>query len=72
MSILSAVVNSLVCYSPEILENRSEEEFNNAVAAIISKARTIAAFSYRKAMGLPFVYPDPARSYCSNFLHMMF
>lgn len=72
MSILSAVVNSLVCYSPEILENRSEAEFNNSVAAIISKARTIAAFSYRKAMGLPFVYPDPARSYCSNFLHMMF
>jgi len=44
----------------------------NAVAAIISKVRTIAAFSYRKAMGLPFVYPDPARSYCDNFLHMMF
>lgn len=72
MSILSAVVNSLVCYSPEILENRSEDEVRNSAAAIISKVRTIAAFSYRKALGLPFVYPDPARSYCSNFLHMMF
>lgn len=72
MSILSAVVNSLICYSPEIMETADEEAMRNAVAAIISKVRTIAAFSYRKAMGLPFVYPDPARSYCDNFLHMMF
>lgn len=72
MSILSAVVNSLICYSPEIMETADEEAMRNAVAAIISKVRTIAAFSYRKAMGLPFVYPDPARSYCNNFLHMMF
>ena len=72
MSILSAVVNSMVCYSPEIMDSYNENAFRNAVAAIISKVRTIAAFSYRKAMGLPFVYPDPARSYCDNFLHMMF
>ena len=72
MSILSAVVNSLICYSPEIMDTTDEEAMRNAVAAIISKVRTIAAFSYRKAMGLPFVYPDPARSYCDNFLHMMF
>ncbi|MGN0903899.1 MAG: citrate synthase [Alphaproteobacteria bacterium] len=72
MSILSAVVNSLVCYSPELLECHNEEDLRHSVAAIMSKVRTIAAFSYRKAMGLPFVYPDPARSYCSNFLHMMF
>ncbi|MBR1778245.1 MAG: citrate synthase [Alphaproteobacteria bacterium] len=72
MSILSAVVNSLICYSPEIMDTTDEDAMRNAVAAIISKVRTIAAFSYRKAMGLPFVYPDPARSYCENFLHMMF
>lgn len=72
MSILSAVVNSLICYSPEIMDTANEEAMRNAVAAIISKVRTIAAFSYRKAMGLPYIYPDPARSYCSNFLHMMF
>lgn len=72
MSILSAVVNSLICYSPEIMDTTNEEAMRNAVAAIISKVRTIAAFSYRKAMGLPFVYPDPNRSYCDNFLHMMF
>lgn len=72
MSILSAVVNSLICYSPEIMDTTNEEALKNAIAAIISKVRTIAAFSYRKAAGLPYVYPDPQRSYCDNFLHMMF
>jgi citrate synthase len=44
-----------------------------AVAArLISKVRTIAAFSYRRSQGLPFIYPDPHLRYCANFLHMMF
>ncbi len=34
--------------------------------------RTIAAFSYRRSLGLPFIYPDPGMRYCANFLHMMF
>ena len=45
MSILSAVVNSLICYSPEIIDTADEEAMRNAVAAIISKVRTIAARS---------------------------
>ena len=48
------------------------DEFTLAVAKLISKVRTIAAFSYRKSLGLPFMYPDPNLSYCRNFLHMMF
>lgn len=42
------------------------------VASLISQVRTIAAFSYRRSMGLPFIYPDPNLRYCANFLHMMF
>ena len=41
-------------------------------ARLISKVRTIAAFSYRRSLGLPFIYPDPHLRYCANFLHMMF
>ena len=40
--------------------------------ACISKVRTIAAFSYKKSIGQPFVYPQNDLSYCANFLHMMF
>jgi len=41
-------------------------------AKLISKVRTIAAFSYKQSIGMPFEYPDPSLDYCSNFLHMMF
>jgi len=71
MAILSAVINSLGCYHPDLLEITSQEDFLRAAAKIISKVRTIAAWAYRKAQGLPFMYPDPKLSYCRNFLHMM-
>ncbi|MDD4951805.1 MAG: citrate/2-methylcitrate synthase, partial [Desulfovibrionaceae bacterium] len=72
MAILSAVINSLGCYHPDLLEIENDEEFVKAASKIISKVRTIAAFSYRKSLGMPFMYPDPKLSYCRNFLHMMF
>ncbi len=71
MAILSAVINSLGCYHPDLLEIENENEFERAAAKIISKVRTIAAWSYRKSQGLPFMYPNPGLSYCQNFLHMM-
>ncbi|BDQ33350.1 citrate synthase [Pseudodesulfovibrio portus] len=71
MAILSAVVNALGPYHPDLLEITSKEDFLRAAAKIISKVRTIAAWAFRKAQGLPFVYPDPKLSYCRNFLHMM-
>ena len=39
---------------------------------LLSKVRTIAAFSYRMAAGKPINHPNPNLSYCNNFLHMMF
>ncbi|MBP9944575.1 MAG: citrate synthase [Desulfomicrobium sp.] len=72
MAILSAVINSLGAYNPDLLDIQTEAEFRKAVAKLVSKVRTIAAFSYRKSTGLPIIYPDPSRSYCENLLHMMF
>ncbi|NDV19898.1 citrate synthase [Pseudodesulfovibrio sp. JC047] len=71
MAILSAVINALGCYHPDLLRINTEEDFLRAAAKIISKVRTIAAWSFRKAQGLPFMYPDPKLTYCRNFLHMM-
>lgn len=71
MAILSAVINSLGCYHPDLLNITNEDEFLRAAAKIISKVRTISAWAFRKAQGLPFMYPDPKLSYCRNFLHMM-
>ncbi|MBV8312063.1 MAG: citrate (Si)-synthase, partial [Planctomycetaceae bacterium] len=41
-------------------------------AWLLSKTRTIAAYSYRRSMGYPFIYTDPRLSYAGDFLHMLF
>jgi len=72
MAILSAMINTLSCFHPQFLTMEDEEKFEDAAARLISKVRTIAAYSYRHSQGLPFIYPDPKLSYVANFLHMMF
>ncbi len=72
MALLSAMINSLGSYYPELLNIRTDAEYRLAAAKILSKVRTIAAFSYRKAEGLPLMYPNPNMDYSRNFLHMMF
>ena len=72
MAILSAMLSQLSCYYEKFLPLGDDELFVEAAARLISKVRTIAAFSYRRSKGLPFTFPDPALRYCANFLHMMF
>jgi citrate synthase len=73
MAILSAMLNLVSCFHPEVLEVTSEgEDFQRTAALLLSKVRTIAAFSYRMASGRPLMHPNPNMSYCANFLHMMF
>jgi citrate synthase len=72
MAVLSAMISTLSCFYPEFNQLDSDEEFEQAAARLISKIRTLAAFAYRRSMGLPYIYPDPNLPYASNFLHMMF
>ena len=72
MAILSAMFNQLACYHEKFLPLGDDELFVEAATRLISKARTIAAYAYRRSQGLPFTYPDPALRYCANFLHLMF
>jgi citrate synthase len=75
MAMLSAMINTLSCFprhSNEPPPTTEEGEFYEESARLISKVRTIAAYSYRRSMGLPFIYPDPKLPYVANFLHMMF
>jgi citrate synthase len=71
MAILSAMINTIACFLPPA-ENPTEEQFAEESARLLSKVRTIAAYSYRRSQGLPNIYPDPKLGYVSNFLHMMF
>jgi citrate synthase len=67
MAILSAMVASLSAYYPE-----RQEDIDLNIIRLLAKAKTIAAFSHKKSIGQPFMYPRNDLSYCANFLHMMF
>ena len=71
MSILSVMVNSLHNYYPEMSDDPLEN-IDMTASRLISKIRTVAAFSYKKSIGHPLVYPRNDLSYCGNFLNMMF
>lgn len=75
MAVLAAMINTLGCYYPQMASNdrhRDLEHFDESVAILISKARTLAAMTYRILHGRPFIAPKPDLPYCENFLHMMF
>lgn len=72
MAILSAMVASLSAYYSEASGEAKVAEINVNSARLISKIRTLAAFSYKKSVGQPFIYPQDSLSYCANFLQMMF
>jgi len=72
MAILSAMVASLSGYYSEASAVNGGFDFDMNAARLISKVRTLAAFSYKKSVGQPFVYPKDSLSYCANFLQMMF
>ena len=72
MAILSSMINTLSCYNEDVLKMEEDDEFENAAARLLSKIRTVAAYAYKTSIGQPWMYPEPAFSYCRNFLHLMF
>jgi citrate synthase len=72
MAILSSLVCSLSAYYPDYLDPRDPDQVQEAIPRLLSKIRTIAAFSYKKSIGQPIIYPQNDLSFCANFLHMMF
>ncbi len=68
MAILAAMVASLSAYYPDA--STSSADVN--ITRLVAKLPTIAAFSFKKGVGQPFVYPRNELSYCGNFLNMMF
>jgi citrate synthase len=69
MAILSAMIASLSAYYPE---DETPEEIDLNIIRLLAKAKTLAAFSYKKSVGQPFIYPRNDLTYLENFLHMMF
>lgn len=71
MAILSAMINALGCFQPELTKPDDDDHFMEAAARLISKVRTIAAAAYSTSAGRPVNYPRKDMRYTSNFLHML-
>jgi len=72
MAILSSVIGSLSTFYQDGLDTGNPEHVETATHRLLAKIPTIAAYSYKKSLGQPFVYPDNSLDYCANFLRMMF
>ena len=69
MAILSAMVSSLSTFYPDSGDN---EHLDLNIIRLLAKAKTLAAFSYKKTRGEPIIYPISCNTYAANFLYMMF
>ena len=72
MGMLLATVGALSTFYPDAKDIFDTDVQKLEIRRLIAKTPTIAGFSYRHIMGLPYVYPDNELSYAGNFLSMMF
>ncbi|HZM52714.1 MAG TPA: citrate synthase, partial [Vicinamibacteria bacterium] len=72
MGMLASTVAALSTFYPDAKEIHDPAVRDKQIHRLIGKIPTLAAFAYRHARGLPYVYPDNQLGYCANFLQMMF
>ena len=72
MGMFVSVVAALSTFYPEASRIEDPEIRLQQVHRLIAKVPTIAAFTYRHAKGMPYVYPDNDQPFAANFLSMMF
>ncbi len=72
MAILSSVVGALATFYKDSLDPHDPRQVEISIHRLLAKLPTIAAYSYKKSIGQPFIYPQNELSYCENFLQMMF
>ena len=72
MAIVGSVVGALSTFYQDSLDVRDPKQVEVSVHRLLAKLPTIAAYSYKKSIGQPLIYPRNDRSYCENFLEMMF
>jgi len=72
MAILSSATSALSTYYPAFHDPVDPNAVEQSALRLIAKLPTIAAFAYKKSIGLPYAYPRNDLDYASNFLNMMF
>src|SRR5579872_5970478 len=71
MPMLISSVAALSTVYPEARNVLDPENRRLQIIRLIGKLPTIAAYTYRHNLGLPYVYPDPDLPYTANFMNML-
>jgi len=72
MGMLVGTIGALSTFYPDAKHVQDLESRRLQTRRLIGKLPTLAAFAYRRTLGLPYVYPDNELSYTGNFLSMLF
>ena len=73
MGVLASMIAALsTFYADSQKPKMSANEVDVTIQRLIAKCATIAAWSYKKSLGHPVMYPQNRLPYCANFLYMMF
>src|SRR6266513_689323 len=72
MGMMISTIAALSTFYHDAKDIFSAESRKKQTYRLVGKIPTIAAFSYRHTLGMPFIYPDNDLSYPGNFLNMLF
>ncbi len=72
MATLSSVVSAMSTFYQDALDPNDPRHVEISIHRLMAKLPTIAAYSHKKSIGQPFIYPNNRLTYCENFLQMMF
>jgi len=72
MATLSSVVSAMSTFYQDSIDPMDPEHVDVSIHRLMAKLPTIAAYSYKKSIGQPFIYPQNDLGYAENFLRMMF
>ena len=68
MGVLASTVGALSTFYPS--SDNGDVDLN--IVRLLAKVKTLAAFSYKKSIGQPFIYPRNDFTFEENFLYTMF
>ena len=72
MPVLASAVSALSTFYQDSLDPFDAEQVEMSTVRLLAKLPTIAAYAFKKAVGLPLLYPDNSLGYVENFLRMCF
>jgi citrate synthase len=72
MAVLSSATTALSTFYPTLMDPRDPAAIEQGAIRLLAKLPTVAAFAYRRAVGLPYAFPKNSLDYAARFMHMMF